>query len=150
MVAAGKVPVVPGYAVSTIADMPDVPTLDDPGDPAWKPIQHFLGLTAFGINAYVARAAGDELAAEHDEAGFGQEEVYVVIAGRARFTVAGEEIDAATGTVVAVRDPALIRSAVAVDAGTTVLAIGCAPGCFQTSWQPRHFAGLPRHPALGG
>ena len=43
-----------GYAVSTLADMPDVPTLSEPGDPAWKPIQHYLGLTAFGINAFIA------------------------------------------------------------------------------------------------
>jgi hypothetical protein len=130
-----------GYAVSTLADMPDVPTLADPGDPAWKPIQHYLGLTAFGINAFTARAAGDVIAPPHDE-----EEVYVVIAGHARVTVGDDEMDAPTGTVVAVRDPALIRSVVAVDAGTTVLAVGSAPGCFRTSWRPDHFEGLPRHP----
>ena len=35
-------------------------------------------------------------------------------------------MDAPAGTVVAVRDPALVRSVVAVEAGTTVLAVGCA------------------------
>src|SRR6476620_4639913 len=48
---------VAGYAVSTLADMPEVPTFSDPGDPAWKPIQHYLGVTAFGINAFIAKAA---------------------------------------------------------------------------------------------
>jgi len=140
---------VAGYAVSTLADMPEVPTFSDPGDPAWKPIQHYLGLTAFGINAFIAKAAGDTIASPHDEADFGQEEVYVVVAGRARVTVGNDEMDAPAGTVVAVRDPALIRSVVAVDAGTTVLAVGCARGCFQTSWRPVHFEGLPRHPDVG-
>jgi hypothetical protein len=137
-----------GYAVSTLADMPDVPTFTDPGDPVWKPIQHYLGLTAFGINAFTAKAAGDTIAAPHDEEDFGQEEVYVVVAGCARVTVGDDEMDAPAGTVVAVRDPALTRSVVAVDAGTTVLAVGCAPGCFRTSWRPDHFEGLPRHPAV--
>ena len=104
-----------GYAVSTLAEMPDVPTFTDPGDPAWKPIQHYLGLTAFGINAYVAKADGDTIAPPHDEADFGQEEVYLVTSGHARLTVGGDEVDAPAGTVVAVGDPALTRSVVAVE-----------------------------------
>jgi hypothetical protein len=135
-----------GYAVSTLADMPDVPTFADPGDPAWKPIQHYLGVTAFGINAFTARAAGDVIAPPHDEEDFGQEEVYVIVAGHARVTVGDDEMDAPAGTVVAVHDPALVRSVVAVDAATTVIAVGCAPGCFRTSWRPEHFEGLARHP----
>ena len=65
-------------------------------------------------------------------------------------TVDDHEMDAPAETVVAVRDPALVRSVVAVDAGTTVLAVGCAPGCFRTSWRPAHFERLPpRHPDVG-
>jgi hypothetical protein len=52
----------------------------------------------------------------------------MVTSGRARFRVGGEELDAPAGTFVAVRDPALVRHAVALDDGTTVLAIGAAPG----------------------
>ena len=125
------------YAVSTLEDMPDVPTFTDPGDPAWKPIQHYLGLTAFGINAFIAKAAGDTIAPPHDEADFGQEEVYLVMSGHARVTVGDDELDAPAGTVVAVADPALTRSVLAVDAGTTVLAVGCAPGCFRRAGGPR-------------
>ncbi len=138
-----------GFSFTTLAAIPDVPTATEPGDPAWKPLQHHLGLTAFGINAYVARAAGDALASEHDEAGSGHEEVYVVLAGRVRFAVGGERFDAGPGGVLAVRDPALTRSAEALEPGATLLAVGCRAGCFETSWQPRHFEGLPRHPSVG-
>jgi uncharacterized cupin superfamily protein len=135
-----------GYTVCAIADIPAVPGLTEPADPEWKPIQHHLGLTAFGLNAYIARRPGDELAAAHDESGSAQEEVYVVLAGRACFTLGGEEVEAGPGTVVAVRDPGLSRAAEALEAGTTVLAIGCRAGCFVTSWDEGHFADVPRHP----
>src|SRR5262249_28612606 len=64
----------------------------------------------------------------------GHEELYLVLTGRATFTVAGEEIDAPPGTLVFVRDPAEKRGAVALDAGTTVLAVGGKPGA---AHQPR-------------
>ena len=68
---------------------------------------------------------------EHDELGAGagrHEELYVVLTGRARFALAGEERDAPAGTVVFVRDPAVRRGAVAEEAGTTVLVVGGVPG----------------------
>ena len=51
-----------------------------------------------------------------------------VVAGRARFTLGDEEIDADAGTLVYLRDPHTKRAAVALEAGTTVLAIGGKPG----------------------
>jgi tetratricopeptide (TPR) repeat protein len=90
-----------------------------------------LGVTAFGVNAYWAEKPGDELIEEHDELGSGagrHEEIYVVIGGAARFTVAGEEFDAQPRTVVFVRDPAVRRGAVAAEANTTALAVGGTPG----------------------
>jgi hypothetical protein len=137
-----------GYTVSTTADMPDVPTLADPGDPHWKPIQHYLGISAFGINLFTADDAGIELASSHDEAESGQEEVYVVLAGRVQVTVGDARFEAEAGTVVAITDPTLPRSVTSLGAGTSVLAVGCRPGCFATSWQPRHFDGLAQHPWL--
>jgi tetratricopeptide (TPR) repeat protein len=71
---------------------------------------------------------------EHDEVPSGHEELYVVIAGHAAFTVDGEEVDAPTGTIVFVRDPAAKRGAVARDPGTTVLAVGGRPG---QAYRPR-------------
>ena len=51
-----------------------------------------------------------------------------MIGGAARFTVAGDEFDAPSGTVVFVRDPAVRRGAVATEADSTALAIGGSPG----------------------
>jgi hypothetical protein len=103
------------------------PTLID--GTLWKPIRSTLGVRAFGVNAYTARAAGDRLFNEHDEtesfAGRQRhEELYVVLEGRATFTVDGEEVDAPALTLVFVENPAARRGAVAAAPGTTVLAIG--------------------------
>ena len=97
----------------------------------WRPLRHLLGVHAFGINAYTCHAEGGALIEEHDELGDsagGHEEVYAVLTGHAVFTVAGEEIDGPAGTLVAIHDPAARRSARALEAGTTALAIGGAPG----------------------
>ena len=80
-----------------------------------------LDVQAFGVNAWTAAEAGGRLIPEHDEVPSGHEELYLVVAGRATFTVDGDEIDAPAGTVVFVRDPAAKRAAVAAEAGTTVL-----------------------------
>jgi hypothetical protein len=112
---------------------------------AWYPLQHVFGLTAFGANAFVAEAAGDELVAEHDERASGQQELYVVVVGRSRFTLAGEDFDAPAVTVVAVRDPGVTRSAVALEPGTILLALGGVPRTdFRSTWRREHFERVPR------
>jgi hypothetical protein len=95
----------------------------------WKPVRAELGLRAFGINAYSADA-GEHVVEAHDELGGGaggHEELYVVVSGRATFTVAGEDVDAPAGTLVLVQ-PEERREAVAAEDGTTVLALGGKPG----------------------
>ena len=47
------------------------------------PVRRTFGITAFGINAYTAKT-GEHVVEEHDESRLGHEEVYAVIAGRAR------------------------------------------------------------------
>ena len=94
----------------------------------WKPVRHDLGVTAFGVNAYVSRAAGELVIEEHSERSGGHEELYVVASGRATFTIAGEEIDAPAGTLVAVTDPAVVRGAIAREPGTAVLVVGAPRG----------------------
>ena len=117
------------------AHLDDVPTLafGTATDPDWKPLRHHLGVGAFGVNAWVAARAGDPAVERHDETpeeggATGHEELYVVVRGAARFTVAGEEIDAPAGTLVFVSDPRLTREAVATADDTIVLAIGAARG----------------------
>ena len=98
------------------------------GTLVWKPIRRPLGVSAFGINAYTAGAAGDEVVEDHTETQNGHEEIYAVIAGHATFTVDGEEIDAPAGTIVFVRDPALIRAARATADDTTIFMVGGPAG----------------------
>jgi tetratricopeptide (TPR) repeat protein len=109
----------------------EVQALPTFGKLKWKPLRRPLGVSAFGVNAYWAEHAGDELIEEHDELGAGagrHEELYVVIGGSARFTVSGEEFDAPLRTAVFVRDPAARRSAVAAEPNTTALAVGGTHG----------------------
>jgi AraC-like ligand binding domain len=115
-----------GYTTATIAGLarPD----------GWSPIRKQLGVQAFGVNAWTAGEAGADVIPEHDEVPSGHEELYLVTAGHATFTVAGEEVDAPSGTLVFVPDPATKRGAVAREAGTTVYAIGARPGA---AYRPR-------------
>ena len=100
-------------------------------DEWWRPVRRRLGVRAFGINAFTADEAGDELIGPHAETSAsagGHEELYVVLTGHAAFTVAGQEIDAPAGTLVFVPDLAATRGAVARKPATTVLVIGAPPG----------------------
>ena len=131
------------YWVKRLDDVPLVPT-DDQEDSDWYPLQHHFGLSAFGVNAF-AGDAGTELVAEHDERASGQEELYLVVRGAARFTLNGEEHDAAAVSVVAVPDTAVTRAAVATEDGTIVLAVGApAESGFATTWTSAHFERVPR------
>ena len=113
------------------------------GTLVWKPIRKTLGVTAFGINAYTAANAGDEVVEDHTEEPSGHEELYAVVRGHATFTVDGEEVDAPSGTIVYLEDPKQRRHAVAREAGTTVLAIGGMPGTHEISAWEYIFPSLP-------
>lgn len=93
-------------------------------------IRRHFGIQGFGVRA--SRSVGDgHVVGEHDELGLGasgQEELYLVLSGKATFNIDGEPIYATAGTMVFVRDPAAKRSAVAKEEGTTILAIGGTPG----------------------
>ncbi len=95
----------------------------------WRPLRHAVGARIAGMGAYTAEEAGQDVVEPHreSEAGMGHEEVYVVLRGRATFTLDGETLDAPAGTVVRV-DPDVHRHAVAAEDGTAVLALGGAPG----------------------
>jgi hypothetical protein len=113
------------------------------GTLVWKPVRKTLGVTAFGINAYTAANAGDEVVEDHTEEPLGHEEIYAVVAGHATFTVDGEEVDAPAGTLVYLDDPTQRRSARATEPGTTVLAIGGKPGAHAISAWEYIFPSLP-------
>lgn len=113
------------------------------GTLVWKPVRKTLGVTAFGINAYTAAKAGDEVVEDHTEELLGHEEIYAVVSGHATFTVDGEEVDAPAGTLVYLDVPSQRRSAIAREAGTTVLAIGGKPGTHEVSAWEYFFPALP-------
>ena len=121
-----------------IDDVEGLPVL---GTLRWKPLRRPLGITAFGINAYTATNAGDEVVEEHTEQT--HEEAYIVIRGHAVFTVDDEEVDAPWGTIVFLDDPAQKRHAIAKEAGTTVLAVGGEPGSHTISSWEYIFPSLP-------
>jgi len=137
-------PVVDPYTVLQISDIEGIPVGESL---TWRPVRRTLGVEAFGVNAYTAENAGDEIVEDHDEQGSGaggHQELYVVLAGRATFTVDGEEFDAPAGTLVFLRDPKVRRAAVAAEAGSTVLAIGGEPGqAYEVSPWEWYFAAIP-------
>ncbi|HUK94415.1 MAG TPA: cupin domain-containing protein [Gaiellaceae bacterium] len=91
-----------------------------------RPVRRYFDIKAFGANAYTAEEAGQRVVEEHREEG-GHEELYVVVSGRARFKLDGEEHDAPAGTLVHC-PPGTLREAFAEEPGTAVLGIGAKPG----------------------
>ena len=113
------------YEVRRIDELDEIPV---PGaDINWRPVRRTFGIRAYGINAYTADT-GKHVVEEHTERGLGHEEVYVVVTGRARFTLNEDEVEVGPATLVYLRDPMAKRGAVALEDGTTVLAIGGKPG----------------------
>ena len=115
----------------------------------WRPVRRTLDIGAFGINAYVAPEAGDDVVEEHTEKTYGHEEVYLVLSGRATFTLDGETLDAPAGTAVFIRDPSVKRHARAEEPGTSVLAVG---GPRDAAYEPsawEHSFAAEKHRAVG-
>jgi tetratricopeptide (TPR) repeat protein len=114
-----------GYRIASLDEI-ELPQLVN--SPRWSMIRRHFGIESFGINAWRAADAGQDVIAEHDEVSGGfpgrHEEIYMVLDGKAEFTVDGETFDATPGAVVFVRDPATKRRAVAAEPGTRILAVG--------------------------
>src|SRR5207244_9975769 len=101
-----------GYEVAQIDELEELPIAG--GEFVWRPIRRRFGITAFGTNAYTGNA-GQRVIEEHAERD-NHQEMYVVLRGRATFTLEDDEIDAPAGTMVVLRpDPK--RVAIAADAG---------------------------------
>ena len=100
----------PPFQVVQVSELDAVPVSDTL---MWRPVRRTLGVEAFGVNAYTAANAGDEIVEEHDETGDGagkHEELYVVLTGRVTFSLDGDEVDAPAGTFVFIGDPTVRRS----------------------------------------
>jgi tetratricopeptide (TPR) repeat protein len=118
-----------GYAVVHVDDIPE----QDDGQVPMRSVRDHLGITGFGVNAWTARNAGDRMIPEHQEANETEdesdrdEELYVVVSGRAVFELDGERHDAPAGTFVFVR-PRVNRTAFAEEPATVIVSVGGTPG----------------------
>jgi quercetin dioxygenase-like cupin family protein len=130
----------------TVKEIAAIPPVSDggPEDPTWYPLQHALGINAFGANLFVATHADQSLVEEHDERESGQQELYLVLEGEAKFELDRDETRLGRGSAVAVTDPSVRRSATALTKGTSLLVIGAGPGSFSSTWNPNHFSDIPR------
>ncbi len=110
-----------------VAHLDEIEELDD-GRCPWRPVAVHLDIKAFGVNAWTARDAGDRIINEHDESEpDSDEELYLVLRGRATFELDGERLDAPVGTLVFAR-PGVKRAAIAEEPETTIIALGGVPG----------------------
>jgi len=139
-----------GYEILDLDDLEEV-TYRGSGE-TLRPLRLRLGFTAFGANVWSAAEAGGKLIPPHEEQS-GHEELYVVLRGRATFTVGQETIDAPTGALLHV-EAATFRTAVAAEPATMVLAVGGKEGeAFHGGgWENVHlaFARLDAGDAAGG
>ncbi|MEI8105622.1 MAG: cupin domain-containing protein [Actinomycetes bacterium] len=93
----------------------------------FRPLRGALGVTAFGINEL--ELGPDAEGPEHDHAGDGQEEVYVIIRGSGTIRVDGEDHELKPGAYVALT-PDTRRKMIAGPDGLAWIGVGCKPGSY--------------------
>jgi hypothetical protein len=105
----------------------ELDAIEMPDGFVWRPVRRRFGIQAFGTNAYTPGASG-QIVEDHTENVLGHEEIYLVLRGRVRFTVGGDEHELGPGQLIYVRDPSLRRGGVALTDDAAVLAVGGKPG----------------------
>jgi hypothetical protein len=107
------------YAVAPIDKIGE---LDDGRAPT-RAVRHHFGITSFGVNAWIAREAEARIINEHDESEPDlQEELYLVLSGRASFEIDGDQ---STRRALTLRRP--------IEGASCVRAIRRTPTCSTTS-----------------
>lgn len=111
---------------NSIRHRDDFERMPGSGGCTWMLARKALGTSAFGFNL-VEIAPGGALP-EHDEAGSGQVELYIVLDGEAVIAVDGTEQPAPAGTFASL-DPGSTRTLLnRSDAPVTALLVGVLPG----------------------
>ncbi len=110
----------------------------------WRPVRKRFDVRALGVNAYTSEAVGGQVVEEHTESQLGHEEIYVVLRGSATFTLDGEEVELAAGSLVHIANPEVRRVAISREPDTVVLALGGKPGepYAVSAWEAM-FAAMP-------
>jgi tetratricopeptide (TPR) repeat protein len=110
-----------------VARLEEIEELTDGREP-FRPVRYHFGITSFGVNAWTAPQVGDRIINEHDESDpDSNEELYLVVQGRAMFELDGDRVAAPTGTFI-YAPPGVKRTAFAAEPETTVIALGGTPG----------------------
>ena len=110
----------------------------------WRPLRDELGVTAFGMNAYVGAEPGTVVVEPHDEVDTGHEEVYAVIAGSARFKLDGQTFDVAAPGFVEARLPRRAARRTPSRAGRS-----CSPSALRRTSRSRSPSGRPASTSSG-
>ena len=87
------------------------------------PVREHFGIHAFGVNGFTP-SEDRTLVNDHDEAGTGQEELYIVLDGKVTFEIDGEAVDTPPGSLVYV-GPESRRKATG---DGTLIVVGATPG----------------------
>jgi hypothetical protein len=110
-----------------LAHIDKLDAIEMPDGFVWRPVRRRFGIQAFGTNAYTPGASG-QIVEEHTEGQLEHQEIYLVLRGRVRFTIGGNDHELGPGQLVFVRDPSLRRGGVALTEDAAVLAVGGRPG----------------------
>jgi uncharacterized RmlC-like cupin family protein len=128
------------YRVAHLSEIV-TPAGTEPGRALWHAVRMHFDIGSFGIAAYRAEAAGDAFTGDHTEEDTAHEELFYVASGHASVKVGDEIVDAPAGTFVYVENPAVLRGATALEAGTTLIAVGGRPGkAYEVSDWEREYA----------
>jgi hypothetical protein len=130
-------PARPRFEVARLSEIAPTPYrgswgFEIPGE--WRQLRHHFGIREFSANAFTATEPGQEVVHEHSESANddpskpGDEELYYVASGRALVRLDGREVELEAGALVFVGEPAVTRSFTALEAGTTIIAVGTNPG----------------------
>ena len=121
-----------GYAIK---HRDEFESMEGSGESTWLLARKALGTAAFGFNL-VEIGPGGQIP-EHDEAGSGQVELYVILEGEATLRIDGADHPAPAGTFASI-EPALSRTILnRSDRSVTALLIGVHPS---SDFKPASFA----------
>ncbi|MBX4188545.1 cupin domain-containing protein [Candidatus Saccharibacteria bacterium] len=104
----------------------DIPPMRETFSRGWKSVRWHMGIESFGVNG-VTKPKGEWLTPIHDEKDGNQDELFVVLEGRAEFHLDKEKITATAGTLVSVK-PSVKRGVLSAKTPTTILIIGAPIG----------------------
>ena len=109
-----------------VARIDEIPTAPNDVDGLqWHPVRHHLGITAFGVQ--VMDLPPDYTTQSHDEAGSGQQELYVGLRGTGWVLTDEQRLPAGEGTLVRI-DAGVGRRLASGPDGVRILCVGGVPG----------------------